>query len=64
MDEWEVFPRVAVATAVKAQEQGVARLLKTREQLYEAAAKIIRESQRATRLLMKEGLIAPAPAGR
>lgn len=26
MDEWEVFPRLAVAVALKAQEDGIARL--------------------------------------
>lgn len=57
MDEWEVFPRAAVATAMKAQEQGIARLSKTREQLYNEASKIIREAREATQLLMKEGLI-------
>ncbi len=61
MDEWEVFPREAVATAMKAQEQGIARLSKTREQLYEEASAIIRQAREATQLLMREGLIAPAP---
>ncbi len=63
MDEWEVFPREAVATAMKAQEQGIARLSKTREQLYEEASKIIREARETTQLLMREGLIARAPEG-
>jgi malate dehydrogenase (oxaloacetate-decarboxylating) len=61
MDEWEVFPRVAVATALAAQEQGIARLSRRREQLHEQAVKVIREAREATRLLMKEGLIPPAP---
>ena len=61
MDEWEVFPREAVATAMKAQEQGIARLSKTSGQLYEEASKIIREAREATQLLMKEGLIPRAP---
>jgi len=61
MDEWEVFPREAVATAMKAQEQGIARLSKTSEQLYEEASRIIREAREATQLLMKEGLIPRAP---
>ena len=61
MDEWEVFPREAVATAMKAQEQGIARLSKTSEQLYEEASKIIREAREATQLLMREGLIPRAP---
>jgi len=61
MDEWEVFPREAVATAMKAQEQGIARLSKTREQLYEEASVIIRQAREATQCLMREGFIAPAP---
>lgn len=61
MDEWEVFPREAVATAMKAQEQGIARLSKTREQLYEEASAIIRQAREATQCLMREGFIAPAP---
>ena len=61
MDEWEVFPREAVATAMKAQEQGIARLKKTREQLYDEASAIIRQAREATQCLMREGFIAPAP---
>jgi malate dehydrogenase (oxaloacetate-decarboxylating) len=60
MDEWEVYPRVAVATAMKAQEQGLARLSKSREQLHGEARRIIYQAREATRLLMQEGLIAPA----
>ena len=61
MDEWEVYPREAVAAAMKAQEQGIARLSKTREQLYEEASVIIRQAREATQCLMREGFIAPAP---
>ena len=61
LDEWEVFPRVAVATAMKAQEQGIARLRKTREQLLTQAAETIRVARDATRLMMNERLIPPAP---
>jgi malate dehydrogenase (oxaloacetate-decarboxylating) len=61
MDEWEVFPRVAAATAMKAQEQGIARLSKTREQLLGQAAKVIRQAREATQLLMREGCIPQAP---
>ncbi len=59
MDEWEVYPRVAAATAATAQEEGVARLPKTREQVREAASDIIRQARAATQLLMRERLIAP-----
>ena len=58
MDEWEVFPREAVAVALKAIEQGVARVERSREELYEHAARIIKRSREETHLLMKEGLIA------
>jgi malate dehydrogenase (oxaloacetate-decarboxylating) len=60
MDEWEVFPRVATATALKAQEQGIARLSKSKKQIEEEALHIIRQSQEATRVLMREGLIPQA----
>jgi malate dehydrogenase (oxaloacetate-decarboxylating) len=58
MDQWEVFVRVAVTTAMSAQEQGVARINKTRDQLDEEATACIRNSRRATELLIREGIIA------
>ena len=61
MDEWEVYPRVAVATAMKAQEQGMAKLKKPQEQLHAEATGTIKRARQATQLLMKEGLIAQAP---
>ena len=63
MDDWEVFPQVATAVGRKAQEQGLARLTKTADQLLAEATKRIRESQEATRCLMREGFIPPPPAG-
>lgn len=62
MDEWEVVPRVAAATALKAQEQGLARVRKSRQELLDAAAKKIREARDATHALMKEGVIALPPS--
>jgi malate dehydrogenase (oxaloacetate-decarboxylating) len=61
MDEWEVFPREAVATAMKAQEQAIARLSKTCEQLYDCATRVIRDAREATQLLMKERYIPQPP---
>jgi malate dehydrogenase (oxaloacetate-decarboxylating) len=61
MDEWEVFPRVAVATAMKAQEEGVARLTKDETSLFEEAKQIILSAREATAILMREGIIAPVP---
>ena len=61
MEEWEVFPREAVAVGMKAQEQGVARLSLTREELYAKAEATIRRSREMAELLMREGVIAPVP---
>lgn len=62
MDEWEVFPREAVACALKSIEQGVARVKLSREELYQRASAIIQNARRATELLMKHDLIKKAPA--
>jgi malate dehydrogenase (oxaloacetate-decarboxylating) len=61
MDEWDVFSREAVAVGMKAQEQGVARLEKSAEDLYEHATQIIGRSRRMTQMMMDEGFIAKAP---
>lgn len=62
MDEWEVFPREAVAVALKAMEQGIARVKRTRQELWDRASKIIKETREMTQLLMKENFIAMPPA--
>jgi len=51
----------AVATATMAQEQGIADLSKTRQQLHDHAAKVIRDARESTQLLMKEGYILQPP---
>jgi len=61
MEEWEVFPREAVACALKSIEQGVARVKPSRQELYERAAAIIQNAIESSKLLMKEGLIKPPP---
>jgi len=61
MDEWEIFPRIAAAVAMKAQEQGVARLTTTYDEEFERASAIIRSARDMTETLMREGFIAPAP---
>jgi malate dehydrogenase (oxaloacetate-decarboxylating) len=61
MDDWEVFPREAAAVAMKAQEQGVARIAMTYDELYEHAHKVIKRSRDLTNLMMQEGFIAEAP---
>ncbi len=61
MEDWTVFPREAAAVGMKAQEQGVARLEKSYEELFEHATHIIGRSRNMTKRLMEEGFIAPAP---
>jgi malate dehydrogenase (oxaloacetate-decarboxylating) len=58
MDEWDVFPREAAAVAMKAVEQGLARLSTTYEEEYERAATIIRRARDMTQTMMKAGFIA------
>jgi malate dehydrogenase (oxaloacetate-decarboxylating) len=60
MDEWDVHPRVAVAAAMGAQKQGLARLARTEEQVHAGAVRVMREARDTLRILMREGLI-PAP---
>ncbi len=62
MDNWEVFPREATAVGMKAQEQGLARLSISREELLSKAKATISQSQDMTRFLMDKGLIPPVPA--
>jgi malate dehydrogenase (oxaloacetate-decarboxylating) len=61
MEEWEVFPREAVACALKSIEQGVARIKPSRKELYERATAIIQNARESVKQLMKQGLIKPPP---
>lgn len=58
MDQWEVFPREAVAVGRKAIEQGVARKDIPTDQLYKMAEDTIRKAREEVQFLMKEGFIA------
>jgi len=61
MAEWEVYIRTAVAVALMAIKQGVAREKLTRSELTRQAEKMIREARESTALLMKKGFIPPPP---
>jgi malate dehydrogenase (oxaloacetate-decarboxylating) len=61
MDDWEVFPREAAAVAMKAQEQGLARIETTYEKEFENAKRIIKRSRDLTQMMMKNGFIPEAP---
>lgn len=57
MDEWEVFPREAVAVGTKAIEQGVARINIPAEKRFKMAEATIKESRAQVQMLMKEKFI-------
>ncbi|MGD0229374.1 MAG: NADP-dependent malic enzyme [Syntrophorhabdales bacterium] len=59
MDEWEVFPREAVAVAKKAMEQGVARVRLGEKELFRMAEEKIRRAREEVGLLMERGIIPP-----
>jgi len=61
MDDWEIYPRQAVATATKAMEQGIARQHLTRKQVRDRATTIIRRSQEMIKALMEKGYIPKMP---
>jgi len=61
MEEWEVFPREAVAVGMKAMEQGVSRIKISREELSDRAYSIIKRARDETQLMMKHGIIKPMP---
>ena len=57
MDEWEVFPRVAVVVGSKGIEQGVARIKHSAGERFKIAEAIIKKAREEVQLLMKEGFI-------
>lgn len=61
MAEWEVVPEIAVATAVTAQQQGLATLTRSPDELLASARHTIAEARRTTEVLMREGIIPPRP---
>jgi malate dehydrogenase (oxaloacetate-decarboxylating) len=57
MDEWEVFPREAVAVGSKGIEQGVARIKNSAKERFNQAEAIIKKAREEVQVLMKEGFI-------
>jgi len=64
MDEWEVYPRVAVACALKSIDQGVARIKPSKQELYDKAVYMIKCARESTELLMKANEIKHRPSER
>ncbi|OIO87682.1 MAG: malate dehydrogenase [Anaerolineae bacterium CG2_30_64_16] len=61
MVEWEVYAKEAVAVGMKAQEQGIARLSFSPDELFQHAADMILRSRKLTQTMMETGLIAEPP---
>ena len=61
MTDWEVFPREASAVGMKAQEQGVARVERSYDELFHHATTIITRSRELTQMMMHRGFIEEAP---
>ncbi len=61
MNDWEVFPREAVAVGQKAIEQGVARIKLSPEQAFQKAEKTIKRARDQVLTMMKEGFIPEPP---
>ena len=61
MNEWEVFPREAVAVGQKAIEQGVAQLKLTPEQAFEKAETVIRRARKEMEVRQDAGLVRLPP---
>ncbi len=62
MDDWEVFPKEAASVAMKAIEQGLARIETTYDQEFQRASRIIKRSRDMTKRMMEEGFILEPPA--
>jgi malate dehydrogenase (oxaloacetate-decarboxylating) len=61
MEEWEIFPREAVAVGMQAIKQGIARKKMSRQKLYETSSLIIKRSRELTKTMMKKGFIKKPP---
>lgn len=61
MDEWEVFIREAVVVGLKAIDQGIARVKRSREELQDMSRNTIKRSRDMVQKLMKENYIQPLP---
>ncbi len=61
MEEWEVYPKVAAAVAVKAVEQGVSRKSTTFDEEFERAKEIIGKVREKYMKLWESGLISKPP---
>ena len=61
MDEWESYPRVATATAMRAIEEGVAALPESRDVIHQRARDTIARARSAVDAMTRDGVIPLPP---
>jgi malate dehydrogenase (oxaloacetate-decarboxylating) len=64
MEDWEVYARVATATALAAQRQGLARVQRTEAELLHSARETIEHTRRTVDVMNRVGLIRAHPSAR
>lgn len=57
MDQWDVFPREAMAVGTKGIEQGVARIKTPAQERFKLAESIIKKAREEVQMMMREGYI-------
>ncbi|MGC8961730.1 MAG: NAD(P)-dependent malic enzyme, partial [Candidatus Bathyarchaeia archaeon] len=63
MEDWWIYPRIASAVGLKAMEQGVARRIVEKDQLYDEALTIIERSRKMLKVITESHLIRRPPKG-
>jgi malate dehydrogenase (oxaloacetate-decarboxylating) len=61
MEDRGVFPHEAAAVGMKAQEQGLARVARSEQELLDHAANVIQRSHKLTKMMMEQAFIPAAP---
>jgi len=63
MDDQEVYAREAAAVGMKAQEQGIAKIKQTEQELYDHAKFVINRARNLTQTMAEKGYVEEAPEG-
>ena len=61
MENWEIFPKIAVAVGMEAQRAGIARLEKNHDELLAGARSIIQRSRKLTEFMMEKEFVPEVP---
>jgi len=61
MEDWEIVPHIAASVGIRAQEEGLARIAMSYEELYQKADFLVRRSRNMTHAMMEQGFIEKLP---